>query len=321
MNAPPFTPTQDRGLPLATASAASEPPFEWGLYYEPTTGATIASNNEGKKLFGTDVYAITKPTSNASHSTQVIDLTFFVSDYGYGDLNIGLDFSTDDGVTKKTLLNQIWAARQGMATRRPGVGTVSFTVQNMPTDGTTMRIYPTIQSNFSEAGRVEISWGPYDSGFTAERGFVKIHGRALPTTWRSDAPVQYPLLTPTAATASHSESSNTPDKTIDLDYSTRWSNNGDSLDPNGWLVIDFGATKTFRHVYISWEGAYPSQYKIQVSADSTNWTDSVTVNKTNKNPDNIYLSTNNSGRYLRILGQTMATGYQMSIYQIEIRGE
>ena len=315
MNAPPFTSSQIRGLPVTV----SEPPFEWGLYYEPTTGATIASNNEGKKIFNTDVYAITKPTSNLSHSTQVIDLTFFVSDYGYGDLNIGLDFSTDDGVTKKTLLNQIWAARQGAATRRPGVGTVSFTVQNMPTDGSTMRIYPTIQSNFNEPGRVEISWGPYDTAFTAERGFVKIHGRALPTTWRSDAPVQFPLLTPVAATGSHSEGSNTADKAIDLDYTTRWGNNGDSANPNGWLMIDFGATKTFKHVYVSWEAAYASQYKIQVY--DTSWVDSVTVDKTNKNPDNIYLSTNNSGRYIRILGQTMATGFQMSIYQIEIRGE
>ena len=318
MNRPPFTPTQDRGI---TASAASDPPFEWGLYYEPTTGSTIASNNEGKKIFGSDVYAITKATTNTSHSTLVIDLTFFVSEYGDGDLNIGLDLSTDDGVTKKTLLNQIWAARQGAATRMPGIGTISFTVQNMPTDGTTMRIYPTIQSNFNEPGRVEISWGAYDSAFTAERGFVKIHGRALPTIWRSNSPVQYPLLTPTAATASHSEGSNTPDKAIDLDYTTRWGNNGDSANPNGWLVLDFAATKTFRQIYISWEGAYPSQYKLQVSADNSSWVDSMTVDKTNKNPDNLYLSSNNSGRYLRILGQTMATGFQMSIYQIEIRGE
>jgi len=312
MSAPPHTASQDR----ASTATATET-YEWGLYYSPSVGGTQENDSSTKELFNNDIYALTKATTNPAHSTQIIDLTFFVSNYGYGDLNIGLNYSADGGSTTKTLKNQIWAARQGVATRRPGFGKQTFIVTNMPTDGSVWRIYPTVDTRFSSGGRVNISWGGYDSNNTTEKPFVLLEGRALPSTWRSVAPTVYPLLTPTGATASHGSN---PENVFDGDFSARLDSCGDPLVPYSWIRLDFGSSKTFREVFIQWEGSYASSYKIQTSSDDTNWTDSITINKSNKNPDSVTLTSNNTGQYLRILGQSMVDN-GMSIYEMEVRGE
>lgn len=100
---------------------------------------------------------------------------------------------------------------------------------------------------------------------------------------------------------------------FDGNSNTRWSSQ--FLD-NQWIYVDLGSVQNISRVILSWEGAYASAYKIQVSTNATTWTDIYSTTTGDGNIDDIPVS--GSGRYVRMLGVTRATGYGLSLWDFNI---
>lgn len=116
------------------------------------------------------------------------------------------------------------------------------------------------------------------------------------------------------ATASTSEGAGTAASfAVDGNTNTRWSS---QFSDAQWIYVDLGSTTSVNGVTLKWEGAYAKAYNIQVSNDATTW---ITV-KAETNSDGGFddhpLAT--SGRYVRILSVTRATGYGISLWDFEV---
>jgi|SRR5665647_864707 len=119
------------------------------------------------------------------------------------------------------------------------------------------------------------------------------------------------------ATASSVAGTNTAAMAVDGDATgTRWESNYD--DPS-WIYVDLGASTTINRVVLKWEYAHADQYKIQVSADASTWTDVYTETAGDGDIDDIsFIGT--SARYVRMFGTHRATPYAYSIYEFEVYG-
>ena len=116
------------------------------------------------------------------------------------------------------------------------------------------------------------------------------------------------------ATASSVENDGTPPQAaIDDNLSSRWSSA--ASDPQ-WLQLDLGGTLSICRVELNWETAYAATFKIQVSANGTDWSDAspVTAGNTGKQS----LAASGTGRYVRMLGLTRATGYGYSLWEFGV---
>jgi beta-glucosidase len=101
----------------------------------------------------------------------------------------------------------------------------------------------------------------------------------------------------------------------DGDTTTRWSSA--PSDPQ-WLQVDLGAPNTITGVDLNWEAAYATAFKIQTSNDGTTWT---TVSSTTTGTGGVQnLAVSGSGRYVRMLGTTRATGYGYSLWELQVYG-
>ncbi|MFE5258602.1 cellulase family glycosylhydrolase [Streptomyces coelicoflavus] len=120
------------------------------------------------------------------------------------------------------------------------------------------------------------------------------------------------------AWASSSESgANSPEKAVDGDNATRWSS---SFQDNQWINIDLGSTKAVSRIVLDWEAAYAKGYRVQVSNDRTfaTWSDLYATADGDGGTDT--LDVNGNGRYVRVLGQTRATPYGISLYEFKVYG-
>ncbi|WP_329182635.1 discoidin domain-containing protein [Streptomyces sp. NBC_01477] len=118
------------------------------------------------------------------------------------------------------------------------------------------------------------------------------------------------------ATSSSTENAGTPaSAAVDGNTGTRWSSA--ATDPQ-WLQVDLGATDTISSVTLNWETAYAKAFKIQTSADGTNWTDIYST--TTATGGNQTLTVNGSGRYVRLYGTVRATQYGYSLWEFQVYG-
>ncbi|MEU7902772.1 penicillin acylase family protein [Actinoplanes sp. NPDC049118] len=101
---------------------------------------------------------------------------------------------------------------------------------------------------------------------------------------------------------------------VDGSLTTRWSS---SSADNQWLRIDLGASRPVARMVIRWEAAYATAYKIEVSADGGAWTQVAAVTGGNGGLDNVAFAAANA-RYVRLTGQTRATSYGFSAYEVEL---
>jgi hypothetical protein len=100
---------------------------------------------------------------------------------------------------------------------------------------------------------------------------------------------------------------------VDGNTNTRWSS---QFSDGQWIYVDLGSTMSVNGVTLKWEGAYAKAYNIQVSNDATTWTTVKAETNSNGGFDDHLLST--SGRYVRILSVTRATGYGISLWDFEV---
>ncbi|GAA4831743.1 discoidin domain-containing protein [Kitasatospora terrestris] len=117
------------------------------------------------------------------------------------------------------------------------------------------------------------------------------------------------------ATASTTENAGTPaSAAVDGSTGTRWSS---AFGDPQWLQVDLGAPLPVCGIGLTWEAAYATAYRIQVSADGTAWTDVYATTTSTGGTQN--LTVNGTGRYVRVYGTQRATPYGYSLYEFAVR--
>ncbi|HTJ70598.1 MAG TPA: discoidin domain-containing protein [Actinospica sp.] len=145
---------------------------------------------------------------------------------------------------------------------------------------------------------------PFNSGdasldvesFTAVTGrYVRINCGLRQTSWGNSlwtlsvlnsATPGTDLAVHQPTTASTEDPSNPAVNATDGNSGTRWSS---AYDDNQWIQVDLGSSQTFDQTAILWEQAYPKTYVIQVSDDSSTWTD---VKSVDLAPESLKISVN-----------------------------
>jgi hypothetical protein len=115
--------------------------------------------------------------------------------------------------------------------------------------------------------------------------------------------------------ATASTSFNDPQLSVDGNLGTRWSLA--AATENEWYKIDLLSVKKINRVDIKWEGAYASEYALQVSTDNVTFT---TVFSINASPGGDVSNTFNAvdARYVKILLIKGALPYPMSFWEFEV---
>lgn len=150
------------------------------------------------------------------------------------------------------------------------------------------------------------------------------------TPVRPEVPVNLALnLAPSAYTASSQsndgsgETDSQPQndrsafRAFDGNDATRWGSDGGDTQ---WIQVDTGKTNLADKIVLKWEAAYASQYKIQTSANGTQWTD-VSTQTGDGGTDEITFAQPVEGRYFRVQGVKAATQWGLSLFEFEVYGK
>ena len=103
---------------------------------------------------------------------------------------------------------------------------------------------------------------------------------------------------------------------VDGSFSTRWSS---AFSDPQWIQVDLGAKTYITDVLLTWEAAYASAYRFEISDDAAAWT--VVKNETNGTGGAVKIPVNANARYVRVYGTKRATVYGYSLYEIEVHGD
>ncbi|MFJ8588919.1 discoidin domain-containing protein [Streptomyces sp. NPDC093595] len=157
---------------------------------------------------------------------------------------------------------------------------------------------------------------------SARRGVVGVVVTALAAALLAFAPAREAEAAPVLlsqgkpVTASSQEHSGTPaTAAVDGDNGTRWSSA--ASDPQ-WIRIDLGTSATLSQVELRWETAYAKAYRIETSENGTDWT--AVHSTTTGTGGTETLNVSGTGRYVRMLGTTRATGYGYSLWEFKVYG-
>lgn len=117
------------------------------------------------------------------------------------------------------------------------------------------------------------------------------------------------------ATASSTEGVFGARNAVDGDPGTRWSSA--FADPQ-WIQIDLGARADISRVALTWEAAYATSFRIEVSDDAQAWT---VLHQTATGVGGAQsLAVSGAGRYVRMYGAQRATPYGYSLWEFQVYG-
>ena len=120
------------------------------------------------------------------------------------------------------------------------------------------------------------------------------------------------------ANASSVAQGNVATNAVDGSSATRWES---SVADNQWLSIDLGTPSQIDSVTLSWEAAYASSYEIDVTNDTTNWTEKAVYQTTaGAGGKESIRGLNAIGRYIRIFCIKRGTGWGNSLYEFGVYG-
>jgi chitosanase len=103
---------------------------------------------------------------------------------------------------------------------------------------------------------------------------------------------------------------------VDGDALTRWA--GPAVPGSQWLRVDLGAPVKIDRVRLTWDKAYATAYRVQVSSNASAWTDLVSVRAGDGGTDDLkQLSA--TGRYVRVLA-LQGTGAGFSLTEMQVYG-
>lgn len=114
-------------------------------------------------------------------------------------------------------------------------------------------------------------------------------------------------------TTSASSETQPASNAVDGNDGTRWESS--FTDPQ-WISVDLEQSYSIGQVVLNWEGAYGSQYEIQVSDDNSTWTTIYTETNGDGGKDDIFLT--GTGQYIRMYGTTRGTEWGYSLYEFEV---
>jgi hypothetical protein len=166
-------------------------------------------------------------------------------------------------------------------------------------------------------------WLPYDfntAGMPTANYYQDWDLNAAAGTWRAFDRTTRDLALGKTATASSTNGANvasgaTKATTYQNYTTTRWESA--ASDPQ-WLMVDLGAAMDVNRVILKWYSNYGKAFKIQVSPDSTTWTDvySTTVGASYSVTDVAFTKT--SARYVRMNGTQRgnANGYSLFAFMV-----
>ena len=121
-----------------------------------------------------------------------------------------------------------------------------------------------------------------------------------------------PVLASTTYSAPYSASA-----AVDGDVTTRWAT--PAVPGTQWLRVDLGGAQQVTRVRLSWERAYASAYRVQISSDAAWWTDLAAVSAGDGGTDDLK-QLNGTGRYLRVLALKRGTSYGYSLHEVQAYG-
>ncbi|UWE10877.1 glycosyl hydrolase family 95 catalytic domain-containing protein [Actinacidiphila bryophytorum] len=133
----------------------------------------------------------------------------------------------------------------------------------------------------------------------------------------ADTPVNLARNAGAHAVASYQDGSYTAANAIDGNTGTRWSSDH-SNDTGAWIYVDLGGEYTVSSAALTWEAAYASAYKVQVSDDSTHWTDAYSTTGGHGGTETV--AVNRNAHYVRMQGVTPATQYGYSLWEFAVYG-
>ena len=105
---------------------------------------------------------------------------------------------------------------------------------------------------------------------------------------------------------------------FDGDATTRWSSN---YEEDQWLQVDLGAPALICTIDLQWEAAYASGYRVLISDNAEQWQTLITEDASDGGIDQIQLPRDTTARYVRIAGQTRATQWGISLWEVSIMGD
>ncbi|GAB2844553.1 hypothetical protein GCM10027074_09120 [Streptomyces deserti] len=100
---------------------------------------------------------------------------------------------------------------------------------------------------------------------------------------------------------------------IDGDPATRWSS---PVDDGAWWQVEVARPARLGRVVLSWQDAYPSAYRIQVSADGRRWRTAAAVRDGRGGRETVRMDERDV-RYVRVQGEQRATPYGYSLWSVE----
>lgn len=200
------------------------------------------------------------------------------------------------------------------------------------------------QAYLNQIGYLPWSWGPGNNpqtflDMTTDQTYATLHGWGLEVAvtdpysikniavrpaWLNTVP---PTLTPTTvpsnlvsfnkpvtASSVRAGSGNNAAFVTDGSGSTRWES--EYSDPQ-WIQIDLGSAFPITNVDLVWEGAYATQYKLQISNDATTWTDAYTEWSGTGGTKTI--AVNQTARYVRMNGtQRTNSAWGYSLWEFRV---
>jgi hypothetical protein len=170
--------------------------------------------------------------------------------------------------------------------------------------------------SFNTAGSEKPNW------YIAEAAFVILASDKMKNQGNT------PIFVPTPITenpisnnlalnkkATSSGGGNTESLSNDGDLSTRWFS---AVADNQWWKVDLGSVQNISKVSIKWEGAYATDYAIQVSADDVNFT-TVFSTKTGVGGDVNHSFTATDSRYVKLLlNKRIESIWAFSFWEFEV---
>lgn len=102
----------------------------------------------------------------------------------------------------------------------------------------------------------------------------------------------------------------------DADASTRWSS---QYVDDAWIYLDLRSSYLIDRVRLLWQGAYATEYEIQISDDAQAWT-TVRQVKGRGGIERISFAPT-QGRFIRVLASRRATRYGYSLFEFEVFGQ
>lgn len=123
-------------------------------------------------------------------------------------------------------------------------------------------------------------------------------------------------LNATVTTSSNENDSLAGKYAVDGDASTRWAS---AFADGQWIMVDLGEVCNVSTINIQWEAAYASNYSIYWSQDNVTWNQALTQNVSSAAEiSNMFY--NRPVRYIKVVCNTRATAYGVSMYELKIMG-